>query len=533
VIKNCIIQNNWAESSGGGIYGVGLNLITNCIVRDNAAVKGGGIYHWFSATISNCIISGNSADDGGGIYSERGFLTISDCSILNNSGGSGGGFFAVYGSASINGCVFAGNTAEVGGGACCHGDVTFNGCTIIGNSARLGGGGIYCGTWGILTILNSTIAANSAYTGAGIEGKMAWSGISISGCRIYKNIASFAGGGIYCSGNSARIIDTVVHQNLADIGGGIYLNIDTVVHQNLADIGGGIYPNAVYSPTSIENCILSENLTARYGGGIYCENGSPTFSNCTVVDNSAGQAGGGMYCSWTHDDTRSINITDSVFDGNSAALGTEISLADYAHMMISYSNVREGMQGVSVEGDSILELGYGNIMSDPLFASGPLGDYYLSQRAAGQFVNSPCVDAGSDTAANLGLDSYTTRSDEVTDTDVVDMGYHYPTFEATDLTDIGLVFPINESIMSSPPVYVWSSDGGAQSTYVVDMATSLSGPFYVSPVIQGDAYWSMPQEWWDRIPSGSFVYWRVRGMDLDARPLNIIYSHKLWWFYKP
>ena len=31
----------------------------------------------------------------------------------------------------------------------------------------------------------------------------------------------------------------------------------------------------------------------------------------------------------------------------------------------------------------------------------------------------------------------------------------------------------------------------------------------------------MPLEWWGAIPSGSFVYWRVRGMDLDARPRSV------------
>jgi hypothetical protein len=54
-----------------------------------------------------------------------------------------------------------------------------------------------------------------------------------------------------------------------------------------------------------------------------------------------------------------------------------------------------------------------------------LGDYYLSQTAAGEALDSPCVDAGSDTAANLGLDELTTRTDQVEDAGMVDMGYHY------------------------------------------------------------------------------------------------------------
>ncbi|MCH8130678.1 MAG: right-handed parallel beta-helix repeat-containing protein, partial [Acidobacteria bacterium] len=65
--------------------------------------------------------------------------------------------------------------------------------------------------------------------------------------------------------------------------------------------------------------------------------------------------------------------------------------------------------------------GTGNISSDPLFVSG----YYLSHLAAGQGSDSPAIDAGSDTAANLGLDTRTTRTDSVTDTGTVDLGYHY------------------------------------------------------------------------------------------------------------
>ncbi len=42
-----------------------------------------------------------------------------------------------------------------------------------------------------------------------------------------------------------------------------------------------------------------------------------------------------------------------------------------------------------------LDIGLGNIHDKPLFVTGPLGDYYLSQTAAGQLVNDGnCVDSG-------------------------------------------------------------------------------------------------------------------------------------------
>jgi len=83
-----------------------------------------------------------------------------------------------------------------------------------------------------------------------------------------------------------------------------------------------------------------------------------------------------------------------------------------------------------------------NIGDDPVFVTGPGGDFYLSQIAAGQGADSPCGDAGSDTAVNLGLGlcGRTTRTDEVPDTGVVDIGYHYP----VDCNDNGI--PDDEDI---------------------------------------------------------------------------------------
>ncbi|MHC4500740.1 MAG: nidogen-like domain-containing protein, partial [Planctomycetota bacterium] len=75
-----------------------------------------------------------------------------------------------------------------------------------------------------------------------------------------------------------------------------------------------------------------------------------------------------------------------------------------------------------------------NLEEDPLF----IGDYYLSQIAAGQLSDSNCVDAGSDLVENISADPnmYTTRTDSVPDkydgidpcSAIVDMGYHRRTF---------------------------------------------------------------------------------------------------------
>jgi hypothetical protein len=70
--------------------------------------------------------------------------------------------------------------------------------------------------------------------------------------------------------------------------------------------------------------------------------------------------------------------------------------------------------------------GSGNMGSDPLFTTGILGGYYLSQIASGQGADSPCLNSGSDTVESLGLDETTTRTDQVFDVATADIGYHYP-----------------------------------------------------------------------------------------------------------
>jgi hypothetical protein len=77
-----------------------------------------------------------------------------------------------------------------------------------------------------------------------------------------------------------------------------------------------------------------------------------------------------------------------------------------------------------------------------------MGDYHLSQVTAGQAADSPCVDVGSDTAANLGMDIYTTRTDKVWDRGIVDMGFHYVQAIA-DLNDDGVVDMRDVAILAS------------------------------------------------------------------------------------
>jgi len=74
-------------------------------------------------------------------------------------------------------------------------------------------------------------------------------------------------------------------------------------------------------------------------------------------------------------------------------------------------------------------IGVGSISIYPEFVDPANADFRLSQIGAGQAVDSPCIDAGSATAAALGLDSRTAFTDGSPDVGVVDLGYHRSTVD--------------------------------------------------------------------------------------------------------
>jgi len=97
-------------------------------------------------------------------------------------------------------------------------------------------------------------------------------------------------------------------------------------------------------------------------------------------------------------------VVSSILWGDSPQ---EIYVYRRASINITYSDIKGGWSGT------------GNINADPMFITGPFGEYYLK-------VGSLCIDAGSGSAEDAGLFDRTTQVDGTPDTGTVDMGYHYP-----------------------------------------------------------------------------------------------------------
>jgi len=203
------------------------------------------------------------------------------------------------------------------------------------------------------------------------------------------------GGGIRCNGSSPTIEGNIITANAA------------------TNRGGGIFCRLACSPILRGNTISGN--TAIDGGGIYCRQGtSPTIDGNTISGNTASDEGGGIYT-----DSSTPIVVNSILWGNSAATDPEIHLAS-GSIQVTYSDIQGGWAGA------------GNIDADPLFVTGPLGNYYLSQIAAGQLQESPCVDAGD---PGSPVPEATTRTDGAPDLFPADMGYHYRWNRPPDLVD--------------------------------------------------------------------------------------------------
>jgi len=181
------------------------------------------------------------------------------------------------------------------------------------------------------------------------------------------------------------------------------------------------------------------------GAGVHCTDAN--IANCTIAGNVAGMGGrseGGQ-------DGSGGKGTGLFYSGQMAIIDSIIwdnspdGLFGHDCNNVSFSNIQDSnCVGIN-----------GNISVDPLFVppsywdpSGVPGDYHLSQIAAGQAADSPCIETGSETAANLGMDIYTTRTDKVSDQGIVDMGHHYCQ-NVADLNDDGVVDMKDMAILGS------------------------------------------------------------------------------------
>jgi hypothetical protein len=193
---------NGRADVGGGVYNQGTLTLNGVAVTANASTagQGGGVYNGGSLDLINCTVSANTvsgnsginAGYGGGIYNApSAVLAVTASTILGNSAGwtptqyAYGGGVANVGTASIWESTVSGNTATghsdapalaFGGGIANLAGATMaiGSSTVSKNQAHATalsegssdyGGGIFNENQGLVVVVNSTVALNTAGPG--------------------------------------------------------------------------------------------------------------------------------------------------------------------------------------------------------------------------------------------------------------------------------------------------------------------------------------------------------------------------------
>ena len=332
---------------------------------------------------------------------------------------SGGALSLIESSLIITNCRFHNCMTEEYGGA-----IYARRCDPIIENSRFTeciadqGGAIFVKS-SDFTIRNCVLKLNAADEGGGLYIDSECQGFAID-TSFQSNLTTVAGGGIMVKNASPALVNVLIFDNVARMGGGIYSlsaypEISTAwISGNQANhIGGGICCDD-NSEIILTNSLIVLNQ-AKNGGGLTSASGSDlNIKNCTVTNNASDIQGGGIYCTLAD-----LTVENSIVWYNG---GGNLIQGEGGSIECRYSDIQGGFAGE------------GNIDKEPRFVTGLRGTFYLSQKSAGQNVNSPCVDAGRNQASDttfigrIGIEKisdYSTASNETNDSGVADMGYHY------------------------------------------------------------------------------------------------------------
>ena len=262
------------------------------------------------------------------------------------------------------------NATNSNGGAIYNeGTLTANSCTFTGNSATNGDGGAIYNSNGILNIVNSIFANNTAGNGGAIcnIGSLIIESSNFTSNTATNNVTGTGGGAIYNLGGAIKINDSKFIKNAAtgNAGGAIFNQNGTTININKSQFiqngshngGGSIRNNHRETAIIINNCnftlgnaeyggaicssgiliIINSNFTqnsvTNAGGAISNVNGTATIINSTFTNNIGKQKGGAIYSY-----IGILTVISSTFENNNAPNGETLHNSG-ANATISFSRI--------------------------------------------------------------------------------------------------------------------------------------------------------------------------------------------------
>lgn len=301
------------------------------------------------------------------------------------------------------------------------------------------------------------------------------SSVVMMGCTVYDNIADESSGmlyrpGIDCRNSHLYMIGSTVHDHFAsgsEAAGVVVSGSESEAHfegcvfrDNMQILSDGAGALAVMDGSCrIQNCEFHSN-TGGSGAAVRLET-TAVMDYCLVTGSSVPSSGAAIQL--MHDDVRIqfCTIADNACTGigmqgfgtilGSIITSNEIGLESDGFAILERNDVYGNAQ------DYVgIEPGLTDISQDPLFSAGTRGHFYLSQLAAGQSQNSPCLDAADPAWSVDG----TTRTDHVLDTAAPDIGFHrnltiaspVPTITPTSSTPVPTSTPFVTATPTAPPI---------------------------------------------------------------------------------
>ncbi|MCX6640688.1 MAG: right-handed parallel beta-helix repeat-containing protein [bacterium] len=405
--KSSWVNSAGDDKNGGAIYCSNSSKlrIERCLICNNQTGDITG-FEGYQGTAPNT--PGGPGENvttgsGGAIYLTNSNPLITNNTFINNrtgnaTGGTGGmgGANGYVGNAYIGSAGGNGGWGESGSGGaiyCSHSSPIISGNILSHNftgDARGGAGGY----GGYASSYNPNIWAIGGDGGNGNFGKAgSGAGIASTHAWVFNNnllYGNSTGDGYGGDGGHGGWGDGEVREDGGDGGDG---------GNGYSGNGCAIYLPGISTDEFLCYITFSENRCGVYhagaagplgwGGGSWP--GSPGAGSNGVAT---------IYCDVSDD----LTISNSIFFRNFPN-GEEFNTLP----TVSYSDISNYP-------------GIGNIQADPLFVSMANLPCFLSQIAAGQSIQSPCVDAGCpDSTIIFG----TTRTDAVQDSGILDMGFHY------------------------------------------------------------------------------------------------------------